>query len=105
LSTAFVKLSVAGPDDFVGIGEAERDEQQTGLIDVAVVAVDHNDLGGIVVELAQAIGSQRAAGPRAEDDDAMAHTQQLGEPVGRAIRQKPTQRPSGLRPSTQTRSR
>ena len=57
----------------VGLGQAERDEQQAGLVDVAVVAVDDDDLGRVAVAPAQAVGGQRAAGARAENDDPVAH--------------------------------
>ena len=39
-----VQLLAAGPDDVFGVGQAERHEQQTGLVDVAVVVVDDGDL-------------------------------------------------------------
>ena len=41
---AVVQLRAARADDLGRIGQAEGDEQQTGLVDVAVVAVDDDDL-------------------------------------------------------------
>ena len=40
-----VELPFPGAHDVLGVGEAERDEQQPRLVDVAVVLVDHDDLG------------------------------------------------------------
>ena len=39
-----VQLRAARADDLVRLGQAERDEQQARLVDVAVVAVDDHDL-------------------------------------------------------------
>ena len=41
---AAAKLGVARPDDLAGLREPEWNEQQAGLVDVAVVAVDDRDL-------------------------------------------------------------
>ena len=63
----------ARPDDLVGVGEPEGDEQQARLVDVAVVAVDDVDLGLVGVEApAQPVGDHRAARAAAEDDDPLA---------------------------------
>ena len=52
------------------LGPAERHEQQAGLVDVAVVAVDHDDLGVLRRgSPPQPVRDQRAAGAAAEDDD------------------------------------
>ena len=59
---AVVDLRMAGPNDLGRVGQAERDEQQAGLVDVSVVAVDHCDLGGVPVGPAQPVRGQRAAG-------------------------------------------
>ena len=40
-----VELAAPGSHDVLGMGQAERDEQQTGLVDVPVVLVDHRDHG------------------------------------------------------------
>ena len=45
-----MQLAAPGPDDVLGVGQAERHEQQAGLVDVAVVLVDHGDLGVVVGE-------------------------------------------------------
>ena len=49
-----VQLALPGPHDVVGVGEAERDEQQAGLVDVVVVLVDDGDLDVVAVVLAEA---------------------------------------------------
>ena len=41
---AVVQLAAARADDVLGVGQPERHEQQTGLVDVAVVLVDDGDL-------------------------------------------------------------
>ena len=54
--------------------EAEGDEEKTGLVDVPVVLVDDGDLDLVpVVELAQAVRHQRAAGAAAQDHDPLRH--------------------------------
>ena len=45
---ALVQLPLARADDVLGVGEAERHEQQPGLVHVVVVLVDHRDRGGVV---------------------------------------------------------
>ena len=56
--------------DLVELGEPEGHEEEAGLVDVAVVAVDDVDLGLVVVEAApEPVGGHRAAGAAAEDDD------------------------------------
>ena len=39
-----VELAAPGADDVLGVRQPERHEQQAGLVDVAVVLVDHRDL-------------------------------------------------------------
>ncbi len=71
---AVVKLLVAGLDDLVRVGEAERHEQEPRLVDVAVVLVDHRDRHLLVaVPAAEAVRDQRAAGPRTQDHDSIGH--------------------------------
>ena len=41
---ALVQLTVTLADNVVGIGQPERDEQQTRLVDVLVVLIDDVDL-------------------------------------------------------------
>ena len=72
-----VQLPVARPGDLVQIGQAERDEQQTGLVDVLVVLIDDDDVGVARGQHpAQAIGQQRSAGPTTKDQDSP-HTPRL----------------------------
>ena len=40
-----VQLAAPRPDEVLGVGEAERHEQQPRLVDVGVVAIDDGDLG------------------------------------------------------------
>ena len=65
-----MELRGARADDRLRVGQSERNEQQAGLIDVAVVAVDDDDLGVVAVGAPQPVGGERAAGAGAEDDDA-----------------------------------
>ena len=60
-----------GPDQIGHVGLAERDEQQAGLIHVAVVGVHHDDLHlGRAVRPAQPVRGERPAGASTQDDDA-----------------------------------
>ena len=55
-------------------GEAERHEQQPGLVHVDVVLVDDRDLGlAGRVHAPQAIGHDRAAGAASEDENSPYH--------------------------------
>ena len=52
------------------MGQAEGDEEQSGLVNVAVVAVDDVDLRLVGVEAAaQTVGGHRPARPAADDHD------------------------------------
>jgi DNA-binding transcriptional ArsR family regulator len=67
---AAVQLPPARADDLVDVGEIEGDEEQAGLVDVAVVAIDDMDLGRVRIEAtAQPVRGHRAAGSAAEDHD------------------------------------
>ena len=69
-----VQLAGSRPDDLLDCGQAERDEQQTGLVDVPVVLVDHSNLKvGFGIAFAKAVGHQRAAGTATEDHDLLLH--------------------------------
>ncbi len=71
---ALVELAVPGPHDLVDLRQAERDEQETGLVDMAVVLVDDDDLEvSLVVALAEAVRHQGAAGATSEDHDPLRH--------------------------------
>jgi hypothetical protein len=71
---ALVELALARPDDVLGVGEAERYEQQPRLVDVAVVLVDDLDRQlGLRIELAEAVGHERAARAAPQDHDALGH--------------------------------
>ena len=68
-----VQLAPPGADDVLGVGEAERHEEQARLVDVGVVLVDDGDLD-VVGELApQAVGTEGAAGPASEDHEVACH--------------------------------
>ena len=72
---AVAQLPPAGPHDLIDLREPERDEEQAGLVDVAVVAVDDVDLGLVRVEAAaQPVGGHRAARAAAEDHDLLRET-------------------------------
>jgi hypothetical protein len=54
------------------VGQAERDEEQSGLVHVAVVAVHHDDLRGLrAVGPPQPVRDQRPAGATTENDDSL----------------------------------
>jgi hypothetical protein len=50
-------------------------------VDVAVVAIDHDDLHVVAIHPAQAVRRQRPSGPGTQDDDAIA--QSRGSPMRR----------------------
>ena len=76
---AVVQLPLPRPHDVLAVGQAERHEQQARLVDVAVVLVDHGDLGLVrAVEAPEAVGGQRAAGAAAEDHDPRGHGPTVG---------------------------
>ena len=56
----------------VGVGQAERHEQQARLVDVTIVVVDDGDrdVGQL---LAEPVRGQRAARARSQDDHPCAH--------------------------------
>ena len=57
------------------LGKSERDEQQARLVDVGVVAVNHDDLRRVAIEgAAQPVGHDGSTGAATEDHDAMTHT-------------------------------
>jgi hypothetical protein len=67
---AAAELPAARPHDLLDLRQAEGDEEQPGLVDVAVVAVDDVDLRLVGVEAtAQSVGGHRAAGPAAKNHD------------------------------------
>ena len=93
-----VQLAVARSHDVLGVGQAERHEQQARLVDVAVVLVDHRDRGVVRrVEPAQPVGDQRAAGPATEDHDPRGHRAKMAGFAGagqyRTSRSGPDQGP------------
>ncbi len=74
-----VELPLPRSHDVLAVGEAERDEQQARLVDVAVVLVDHDDLGLVrAVEAPEAVGGQRAARTAAKDHDPRGHGPTVG---------------------------
>ena len=89
---AVVQLRAARADDLGRIGQPERHEQQTGLVDVAVVAVDHDDLDLVAARTAQSVGGQGAAGSGAEDEDAASHVPSVASRRARVIGDPPRRR-------------
>jgi len=56
------------------------------LVDVLVVGVDHDDVGGVAVQQApQPVGRQRPAGAAAQHDDSLAHDLTLPPRVPQAV--------------------
>ena len=86
------QLLTTRSDDPVRLLEAEGDEQQAGLVDMAVVAVDDGDLGLVSVEPLKAVRDKRSAGPRFDDDDPVPHAQILCRAAPQCIRGKPQNR-------------
>jgi hypothetical protein len=68
-----VKLGPARPHEPCGVGQTERDEQQSRLIHVAVVTVDHRDPSRIAVLPSQTVRGERASGTTTKDDDPRTH--------------------------------
>src|SRR6266516_6781254 len=67
---AVAELAAAGAHELLDRGQSEGDEEQAGLVDVAIVSVDDVDLGLVGVEAAaEPVGGHRAARPAAEDQD------------------------------------
>jgi len=63
----------ARPADRVRRDQAEGDEEQIGLIDVAVVPVDDRDLGLGAITTLELVRDQCAAGTGAEDEDSLCY--------------------------------
>ena len=71
---ARVQLTMPRPDDLVGVGQAEGDEEQTRLVDVVIVLVHDNDLDVVRGKMpAQTIGAEGPAGSPTEDHDPFDH--------------------------------
>jgi hypothetical protein len=69
-----VELATSGSHDFFKVGEAERNEEESGLVDVAVVLVDDHDLGLVLrIQTPQPVRGQRPARSAAQNYDAMGH--------------------------------
>jgi hypothetical protein len=68
-------------DDLLGVGQPERDEEQSWLVDVVIVLVDDDDIdpfGG--KDPSQAVGAKRPPGSSAEDHDPFGHGPIVGHP-------------------------
>jgi hypothetical protein len=68
-----MELGPARAHELRGIGQAERNEQQPGLVDVAIVAVEDRDLGRVAVQAVQAVRGDQARGHTAGDQDTGVH--------------------------------
>ena len=67
---AVAQLAPPRPHDLSYLRESEGHEEQAGLVDVLVVAVDDVDLGLVTVEaVAQPVGGHRPTRSAAEDHD------------------------------------
>ena len=83
---AAVELALAWPHDLVRLGERKGNEQQSWLVDVAVVPIDDVDLQLVLVHAtAEVVGEQRAAGAAAEDDESLRHGSSFAGPCERCI--------------------
>ena len=90
---AIAQLPFSRPHDVLAVGQPERHEQQPRLVDVAVVLVDHGDLGLVhPIPTPQPVRDQRAARPTAEHDNARFHTPNLRPRPLRQIEAKVTRR-------------
>ena len=79
-SDAGPQLPVSRTHDLVGVREPEGHEEQTGLVDVRIVAVDDVDLRLVAVEVpAEPVRDHSSTGAAPEDDDPLlAHSCLLG---------------------------
>jgi hypothetical protein len=79
---ADVQLPFAGTHDVFAVRKAERHEEQTRLVDVPVVLVDHR-YGRLFVRVQppQTVGGQGAAGSAAEDHDPRSHRTNVPDPT------------------------
>ena len=77
------ELAVPRPDQAAGLGLPERHEQQARLVDVLVIGIDDDDLGGAAKHAAQPVGDQRPAGAAAQDHNPLAHDPRVRRVPGR----------------------
>jgi hypothetical protein len=69
---AAVELPAARAHDVLGVREPEGNEEQPGLVHVAVVLVDNDDLGLIRHECpTKSVSDKRPSGSGSQHDDAM----------------------------------
>ena len=102
---AVPQLALPGAGDLVCVGEAERDEQEARLVDVAVVPVDDGDLRlGVLVGAPEPVCHHRAAGPAAEDHDPLGHHRAPPVCLSSSPPSVPGKRGVGIGRSTQVRS-
>jgi hypothetical protein len=66
-----VQLTAAWSHQVASIGEAERDEEEAGLIDMVIVAVDEGDVDRTREHPAQPIRGDRATRTAAQDEDVL----------------------------------
>jgi len=64
---------LAGAGDLIEVRQSERHEQEARLVDMGIVLIHHDDLNGVVQDMAKPVGRQCPAGTPSEDDDARAH--------------------------------
>ena len=70
---AVVKLPRPRPDDVSGLGQAEWQEQQSGLVDMVTRLVDDGDRDILAVFTPEPVGGQRATGAGADYHYVFAH--------------------------------
>ncbi len=67
-----------GTGQAAGIGLPERYEQQARLVDMLVIGIDDDDLGGVAaVPAAQPVSDKRPAGAAAQDDYSLLHSARM----------------------------
>ena len=74
-----MQLTMPRADDLVGVGQPERDEEQSWLVDVVVVLVHDDDLDVFCgKEPPQTVGAERPSGSPAQDHDSFGHDSIVG---------------------------
>jgi hypothetical protein len=77
------ELAVPQPDEAPGLCLPERNEKQSGLVDVLVVGINDDDVHAAVKHAAQPVGDKRSTGAATQDDDCLAHVPSVHREAGR----------------------
>jgi hypothetical protein len=83
------QLLTARANDLLRLLHSERHEQQAGLVDVAVVPVEDDDLGCVAVVAAEAVGRECSSRAAADDHDARVHGSMVAVGSRPGIRTQP----------------